>query len=103
MIRNPGKNTENQLLVERDLLITEFGTLSNDPERLLGVLEDTLQKHGDEHCEFEAKKLLCALFQVQIQCLAVIHKFAYFFTFFYHVGILQCLQKSSHPSHIHAA
>ena len=55
-----------QRLVEHDPLIAEFGTLSNDPDGLLGVLEDTLRKHGDEHHEFEAKKLLCALFQVQI-------------------------------------
>ena len=54
---------DKQRVVEHDQLVQEFEELTTDPDGLLGVLEDTLQEYGDE-ASFEAKKLLCALFQV---------------------------------------
>ena len=51
-------------MVEHDQLVHEFERLTTDPYGLLGVLEDTLHEHGDD-ANFEAKRLLCALFQVQ--------------------------------------
>ena len=56
--------------MEHDQLIHEFERLTTDPDGLLGVLEDTLHENGDE-AAFEAKKLLCALFQVQTKLLIV--------------------------------
>ena len=60
------KDIERQQVVEHDHLIHEFVELTTDQDGLLGVLEDTLHESGDE-ANFEAKKLLCALFQVQIE------------------------------------
>ena len=58
---------DKQRVVDHDQLIHEFERLTTDPDGLLGVLEDTLHdQHGDE-ANFEAKRLLCALFQVQIE------------------------------------
>ena len=59
-----------QQSVRREDLIHEFEILTTDQDGLLGVLEDALYEYGDE-ANFEAKKLLCALFQVQIEM--VIH------------------------------
>ena len=63
---------DKQCTVEHDQLIHAFERLTTDPDGLLGVLENTLQEYGDS-ASFEAKKLLCALFQVQIDCLYNIH------------------------------
>ena len=57
---------DKQRVVEHDQLIHEFERLTTDQDGLLGVLEDALQEYGGE-ANFEAKKLLCALFQVQIE------------------------------------
>ena len=64
ILRDPGKDLDKQRVVEHDQLIHEFERLTSDPDGLLGVFEDTLS--GDE-ANFEAKRLLCALFQVQIE------------------------------------
>ena len=56
-----------QQSVRCDDLIHEFEILTTDQDGLLGVLEDALHESGDE-ANFEAKKLLCALFQVQLVC-----------------------------------
>ena len=56
---------DKQQVLGHDQLIQEFETLTTDPDGLLGVLEETLCDHSD--ATFEAKKLLCALFQVQIK------------------------------------
>ena len=61
--RGPGKDLDKQRVVEHDQLIHEFERLTSDPDGLLGVLEDTLDEYGGD-ATFEAKKLLCALFQV---------------------------------------
>ena len=53
-------------MVEHDQLIQEFEELTTDTDGLLGVLEDALHEYGDG-ASFEAKKLLCVLFQVQIK------------------------------------
>ena len=50
---------------EHDQLIHEFERLTTDPDGLLGVLEETLSDEYGGGADFEAKKLLCALFQVQ--------------------------------------
>ena len=66
--RDPGKGIQKQQMSDHDQLIYEFERLTSDPDELLGVLEDTLYRYdecGDE-ADFEAKRLLCALFQVQI-------------------------------------
>ena len=55
---------------EHDQLIHEFERLTTDQDGLLGVLEATLHEYGDE-ANFEARKLLCALFQVQTKYIAV--------------------------------
>ena len=60
------QNAIKQQVVEHDQLIHEFERLTTDPDGLLGMLEDTLQEYGDD-VNFEAKRLLCALFQVQIE------------------------------------
>ena len=65
ILRNPTKDMDKQRVVEHDQLIQEFVELTTDQDGLLGVLEDTLYECGDE-ANFEAKKLLCALFQVQL-------------------------------------
>ena len=55
-----------QRLVQHDQLIQELEKLITDSDGILGVLEETLsEEHGDE-ANFEAKRLLCDLFQVQI-------------------------------------
>ena len=64
--RSPGKDLDKQRVVEHDQLIHEFERLTTDPDGLLGVLEDTLQEHGDD-ANFEAKRLLCGLFQVKTE------------------------------------
>ena len=56
---------DKQRVVEHDQLVQEFEELTTDPDGLLGVLEDTLIEYGET--SFEAKKLLCGLFQVQIE------------------------------------
>ena len=56
---------DKQRVVEHDQLVQEFEELTTDPDGLLGVLEDALHEYGDE-ASFEAKRLLCVLFQVQI-------------------------------------
>ena len=66
ILRDPGKDMDKQQVVEHDQLIQEFVELTTDQDGLLGVLEDTLYEYGDK-ANFEAKKLLCALFQVQIE------------------------------------
>ena len=66
LFRSPGKDLDKQRVVEHDQLIHEFERLTTDPDGLLGVLEDTLQEHGDD-ANFEAKRLLCGLFQVKIE------------------------------------
>ena len=55
---------------EHDQLIHEFERLTTDLDGLLGVLEDTLHEYSDD-ANFEAKKLLCALFQVQTKYIAI--------------------------------
>ena len=64
-LRSPGKDMDKQRVVEHDQLIHEFERLTTDPDGLLGVLEDALHEHGDD-ANFEAKRLLCGLFQVKI-------------------------------------
>ena len=56
---------DKQRVVEHDQLIQEFERLTSDPDGLLGVLEDTLHEYCYD-ANFEAKRLLCALFQVYI-------------------------------------
>ena len=63
LIRDLGKSK--QQTVRSEDLIHEFEVLTTDQDGLLGVLEDTLQEYGSG-ANFEAKKLLCALFQVLI-------------------------------------
>ena len=53
-----------QRVVEHDQLLHEFETLTSDVDGLLGVLEGTLD-NGD--ATFEAKRLLCTLFQVSAE------------------------------------
>ena len=60
--RGPGKDLDKQRVVEQ--LIHEFERLTTDPDGLLGVLEETLRDEYGYEADFEAKKLLCALFQV---------------------------------------
>ena len=60
------KYMSKQQTVRSEDLIHEFEVLMTDQDGLLGVLEDTLQEYGDE-ANYEAKKLLCALFQVLIE------------------------------------
>ena len=60
------KYMSKQQTVRSEDLIHEFEVLTTDQDGLLGVLEDTLQEYGDE-ANYEAKKLLCALFQVLIE------------------------------------
>ena len=64
--RNPGIDMDKQRVVEHDQLIQEFEWLTTNTDGLLGVLEDALYEYGDQ-ASFEAKKLLCVLFQVQIE------------------------------------
>ena len=64
--RDPGKDLDKQQVVKHDQLVHEFESLTHDPGGLLGVLEDALHKSGGD-ASFEAKKLLCALFQVQTE------------------------------------
>ena len=55
-----------QCSTEHDHLIHEFEKLTTDLDGLLGVLEDSLQECSGSEANFEAKELLCALFQVYI-------------------------------------
>ena len=71
ILRNLGKDMDKQRVVEYDQLIHEFERLTTDPDGLLGVLEDTLHEYGDTY--FEAKRFLCALFQVQIEDIIIVH------------------------------
>ena len=52
-------------MVNHDQLIQDFESLTTDIDGMLGVLEDTLHEHGDA-ASFEARKLLCDLFQVRM-------------------------------------
>ena len=54
---------DKQRVVNHDQLIQEFEELTTDLGGLLGVLEQTLNLHNGE-ANFEAKRLLCNLFQV---------------------------------------
>ena len=63
-IADPGKDMDKQRVVEHNQLLHEFETLTTDLDGLHGVLESTLDS-GDAN--FEAKKLLCALFQVSAE------------------------------------
>ena len=66
-LRDPGKDIAKQRVVQHDELIQEFEFLITDSDGLLGVLEETLsEEHGDK-ADFEAKRMLCGLFQVQIE------------------------------------
>lgn len=65
-LRNPGKEVAKQCSTEHDHLIHEFEKLTTDLDGLLGVLEDSLQECSGSEANFEAKELLCALFQVYI-------------------------------------
>ena len=58
---------DKQRVVEHDQLIQEFEELTTDPDGLLGVLEDALHDEYGDEANFEAKRLLCALFQVLIK------------------------------------
>ena len=58
---------DKQRVVDHDQLIHEFERLTTDPDGLLGMLEDTLHDEYGDEANFEAKRLLCALFQVQIE------------------------------------
>ena len=49
-----------------DQLLHEFESLTTDPDGLLGVLESALHEYGDDAI-FEARRLICALFQVQVE------------------------------------
>ena len=62
--RNPGEDMDKQQVVKHDQLIQEFEELTTDTDGLLGVLKDALHEYGDG-ASFEAKRLLCVLFQVQ--------------------------------------
>ena len=65
--RMPKHDLNKQRVVEYDQLIHEFERLATDPDGLLGVLEDTLHEESGDEADFEAKRLLCAVFQVQIE------------------------------------
>ena len=65
-LRNPGKDIDKRQVVECDQLVQEFESLITDPDGLLGVLEGALHEYGDDAI-FEARRLLCALFQVQVE------------------------------------
>lgn len=56
-----------QRLVEHNELSNEFEDLTTDQDGLLGMLEDTLNDEYGVKANFEAKRLLCALIQVQIE------------------------------------
>ena len=67
ILRDPGKDMDKQRVVEHDQLIHEFEELTTDPDGLLGVLEETLSDEYGDEAIFEARRLLCALFQVLIE------------------------------------
>ena len=54
---------DKQRAVEHDQLVHEFETLTSDLDGLLGLLENTL----DNDANFEAKRVLCTLFQVSAE------------------------------------
>ena len=51
--------------MEHDQVLLDYEKLTTEQEGLLGVLEENLK--SDDAC-FEAKRLLCALFQVWTHC-----------------------------------
>ena len=55
---------DKQRAVEHDELVHEFETLTTDLDGLLGVLENTLD---NDDANFEAKRVLCTLFQVSAE------------------------------------
>jgi len=55
---------DKQRAVEHDQLVHEFETLTSDLDGLLGLLEDTLD---NDDANFEAKRVLCTLFQVSAE------------------------------------
>ena len=56
---------DKQRVVEHDQLIHDFERLTTDPDGLLGVLEAAASTCGCDP-QFEAKRILCNLFQVQV-------------------------------------
>jgi len=50
--------------VKHDELVHDFETLTTDLDGLLGVLENTLDNND---ANFEAKRVLCTLFQVSAE------------------------------------
>ena len=54
---------DEQRVVEHGELVQEFEQLTTDEDWLLGVLKETLHEYGGD-ASFEAKRLLCGLFQV---------------------------------------
>lgn len=55
---------DKQRKVEHDQLIHEFETLTADLDGLLGLLENILDNND---ANFEAKRILCTLFQVSAE------------------------------------
>ena len=55
---------DKQRAVEHDQLVHEFETLTSDLDGLLGLLENTLDS---DDANFEAKRLLCTLFQASAE------------------------------------
>ena len=55
---------DKQRAVEHDQLVHEFETLTTDFDGLLGLLENTLD---NDDATFEAKRVLCTLFQVSAE------------------------------------
>ena len=85
--RSAVKDMGKQRAVEHTELIEEFKKLTSHPDGLLGVLEATLHEHSDD-ANFEAKKILGALFQVQIEYIVVINICCTF------IQNLYCMQES---------
>ena len=63
---------DKQWVVEHDQLIHEFERLTTDPDGLLGVLE-AAQTERTIDKSYEAKRSLCILFQVRIECSCLKH------------------------------
>ena len=55
---------DKQRAVEHDELVHEFETLTTDPDGLFGLLENAMDNYDPN---FEAKRVLCALFQVSAE------------------------------------
>ena len=60
-----------QRVVEHDQLVHEFETLTSDLDGLLGLLENALDNYNGD-AAFEARKLLCAQFQVS-ECMSLLY------------------------------